>query len=36
MGKTPEEPKPVEDSDTGEVKKPQQGAANKRRRRRRR
>ncbi|HEX6147822.1 MAG TPA: YidC/Oxa1 family membrane protein insertase [Acidimicrobiia bacterium] len=36
MGKTPEEPKPVEDSDIGEVKKPQQGAANKRRRRRRR
>ena len=36
MGKTPEESKPVEDSDTGEVKKPQQGAANKRRRRRRR
>jgi YidC/Oxa1 family membrane protein insertase len=36
MGKTPEEPKQVEDSDTGEVKKPQQGAANKRRRRRRR
>lgn len=36
MGKTPEEPKSVEDSDIGEVKKPQQGAANKRRRRRRR
>jgi YidC/Oxa1 family membrane protein insertase len=36
MGKTSEEPKPVEGSDTGEVKKPQQGAANKRRRRRRR
>ena len=36
MGKTPEERKPIDDSGTGEVKKPQQGAANKRRRRRRR
>ena len=36
MGKTSEEPKQIEDSDTSEVKKPQQGAANKRRRRRRR
>jgi YidC/Oxa1 family membrane protein insertase len=36
MGKTTEEPKQIEGSDTGEVKKPQQGAANKRRRRRRR
>jgi len=36
MGKTAEEPKQIEDSEPGEVKKPQQGAANKRRRRRRR
>jgi YidC/Oxa1 family membrane protein insertase len=36
MGKTTEEPKQIESSDPGEVKKPQQGAANKRRRRRRR
>jgi len=36
MGKTAEEPKQIEDSESGEVKKPQQGAANKRRRRRRR
>jgi YidC/Oxa1 family membrane protein insertase len=36
MGKTTEEPKQIEGSDPGEVKKPQQGAANKRRRRRRR
>ncbi|HSJ84253.1 MAG TPA: YidC/Oxa1 family membrane protein insertase [Acidimicrobiia bacterium] len=36
MGKTAEEPKQIEGSDPGEVKKPQQGAANKRRRRRRR
>jgi YidC/Oxa1 family membrane protein insertase len=36
MGKTSEEPKQIESSDPGEVKKPQKGAANKRRRRRRR
>lgn len=40
MGKTPEEPeessKEIEGSDPGQVKKPQQGAADKRRRRRRR
>jgi hypothetical protein len=36
MAKAAEESKQVEDSDEGQVKKPQSGAAKKRRRRRRR
>jgi YidC/Oxa1 family membrane protein insertase len=36
MGKAKDEPKQIEDSDDGQVKKPQASAANKRRRRRRR
>jgi membrane protein insertase Oxa1/YidC/SpoIIIJ len=36
MGKAKDEPKQIEDSDDGQVKKPQSSAASKRRRRRRR